>query len=202
MFGPAQVEAQIDIDPEISAQITLWNQSGSTVVRGNLIVLPVGDSLIYIQPVYLRSTSAKFPAFERIVVASSTPRRLGGDARATRSSKFLAEEAGGAPPGPSPTPTPSPSPGATPDPGAGRVAGAPPSPPSGDVSALIDYANLHFERAEAALRNGDFATYGAEIELVRQALTQLQAADRRRRPVRCAVGAVPLRPSAAPSPAP
>ena len=71
VFGPAQVEAQIDIDPEISAQITLWNQSGSTVIRGNLIVLPVGDSLIYLQPVYLQSNSSKFPAFERIVVASS-----------------------------------------------------------------------------------------------------------------------------------
>ena len=70
VFGPAQIEAQIDIDPEISAQITLWNQSGSTVIRGNLIVVPVGDSLIYLQPVYLQSTSSKFPAFERIVVAS------------------------------------------------------------------------------------------------------------------------------------
>ena len=51
IFGPAQVEAQIDSDPIISAQTTLWNQSGSTVIRGNLIVVPVGGSLIYLQPV-------------------------------------------------------------------------------------------------------------------------------------------------------
>ena len=57
IFGPAQIEARIDQDPTISAQISLWNQSGSKVIRGNLIVVPVGDSLIYLQPVYLQSTS-------------------------------------------------------------------------------------------------------------------------------------------------
>ena len=72
IFGPAQIEAQIDQDPSISAQITLWNQCGSTVIRGNLIVVPVGDSLIYLQPVYLQSTSSAFPEFQRIVVASPT----------------------------------------------------------------------------------------------------------------------------------
>ena len=96
VFGPAQIEAQIDIDPDISSQITLWNQSGSTVVRGNLIVLPVGDSLIYLQPVYLRSESAKFPAFERIVVASSS-HVVWGATLSEALGKFLAEEASGGP---------------------------------------------------------------------------------------------------------
>jgi uncharacterized protein len=179
VFGPAQVEAQIDIDPDISSQVTLWNQSGSTVVRGNLIVLPVGDSLIYLQPVYLRSESAKFPAFERIVVASST-HVVWGATLSEALSKFLAEEASGGP-GPSPAPNPSPSPSggpvATPSP-APTPSGSPGpavSPPPGDVTALVAYANQHFEAAQAALRRGDFATYGAELELVRQALAQLQA---------------------------
>ena len=72
VFGPAQIEAQIDADPEISAQFTLWSQSGSNVIRGNLIVVPVGESLVYLQPVYLQATSAKFPAFQKIIVASPT----------------------------------------------------------------------------------------------------------------------------------
>ena len=72
IFGPSQIEARIDQDPTISAQISLWNQSGSEVIRGNLIVVPVGDSLIYLQPVYLQSTSSAFPEFQRIVVASPT----------------------------------------------------------------------------------------------------------------------------------
>jgi len=69
VFGPQQIEARIDQDPVISAQISLWNQSGSTVVRGNLIVVPVGDSLLYLQPVYLQSTSAAFPEFQKIIVS-------------------------------------------------------------------------------------------------------------------------------------
>jgi len=74
VLGPAQIEARIDQDPTISAQVSLWNQSGSKVIRGNLIVVPVGDSLIYLQPVYLQSTSSKFPEFQRIVVASASTR--------------------------------------------------------------------------------------------------------------------------------
>src|SRR5204863_6939576 len=71
--------------------------------------------------------------------------------------------------GPQPTPTPSPggSPGPTPS-------GGPVATPPADVAALIAYANDHFERAQAALRNGDFATYGQEIALVQQALQRLQ----------------------------
>ena len=162
-----------------AATARVLEESGSTVVRGNLIVLPVGDSLIYLQPVYLRSESAKFPAFERIVVASST-HVVWGATLSEALSKFLAEEASGGP-GPSPAPNPSPSPSggpvATPSP-APTPSGSPGpavSPPPGDVTALVAYANQHFEAAQAALRRGDFATYGAELELVRQALAQLQA---------------------------
>ena len=80
VFGPAQIEARIDQDPAISAQITLWNQSGSTVIRGNLLVVPVGDSMVYLQPVYLQSTGSAFPNSS----GSSLPRRArssGADAR-------------------------------------------------------------------------------------------------------------------------
>ncbi len=167
IFGPAQVEAQIDSDPVISAQVTLWDQSGSTVVRGNLIVVPVGGSLIYLQPVYLQSASAKFPAFQRIVVAS--PRNIVWGTTLTEAlNLLLAREAGGEPV-PSPSPGQTPGPTATPTPGPGGSQ----QPPSGDVAQLVTYANQHFELAQTALRNGDFARYGMEIELVKQALAQL-----------------------------
>ncbi len=200
VFGPAQVEAQIDIDPEISAQITLWNQSGSTVVRGNLIVLPVGDSLIYLQPVYLASNSSKFPAFERIVVASSTHvvwAATLGDAL----NKFLAEEAGT--PGPSPSPTPTPGPGGSPAPTPSGTPGPVGTPPPG-VAALVAYANEHFELAQTALRNGDFARYGAEMELVRQALVNLEELTGGAVPSGAPVvpSSSPAAPTASPSPAP
>ncbi|HYX11076.1 MAG TPA: UPF0182 family protein, partial [Candidatus Acidoferrum sp.] len=168
IFGPSQVEAQIDSDPVISAQITLWDQSGSTVVRGNLIVVPVGGSLIYLQPVYLQSASAKFPAFQRIVVAS--PRNIvWGSSLQEALNLLLAKEAGGGGTGSSPSPGPTPTPGPSATPGAGSSL-----PPGSDVQQLVDYANKHFELAEQALRDNDFARYGAEIALVKQALAQLE----------------------------
>ena len=168
VFGPAQIEAQINSDPEISAQFTLWNQSGSNVIQGNLIVVPVGDSLVYLQPVYLQATSAKFPAFQKIIVASPTT-VVWGDTLRQALDLLLREQAAG--PGPAPSPTPSPSPGTTPAPTETPGPGA--TPPSGDVAALVEYANQHFELAQQALRDGDFARYGQEIELVQQALSQL-----------------------------
>src|SRR4051795_2975411 len=103
VFGPAQIEARIDQDPSISAQISLWNQSGSKVVRGNLIVVPVGDSLLYLQPVYLQSTSAAFPEFQKIVVASPTS-IVWGDSLSEALNLLLAQQGDGASPGPSPSP--------------------------------------------------------------------------------------------------
>jgi hypothetical protein len=79
----------------------------------------------------------------------------------------------GASPPPSSGPSPSPSSGPTASPISGPSSGPGSSPPAGDVAALIAYANQHFELAQAALRDGDFATYGVEIAKVQQALQQL-----------------------------
>jgi uncharacterized membrane protein (UPF0182 family) len=171
IFGPAQIEARIDQDPVISGQSTLWNQSGSRVIRGNLIVVPVGDSLIYLQPVYLQSTSAAFPEFQKIVVASPTT-VVWADGLEAALTGLLDAQGGG--PGASPTPGP----GASPTPGPGVSPTPRPTTPPGaglpeDVAGLIDYANEHFEAAQSALRAGDFATYGEEMELVEAALQQL-----------------------------
>jgi uncharacterized membrane protein (UPF0182 family) len=176
VFGPTQIEARISQDPTISAQITLWNQSGSSVVRGNLIVVPVGDALLYLQPVYLQSTASAFPEFQRIIVASTT--QVVWAPTLAESLELLLEAQGNAPepsPSPTPPPTPSPSPGEpSPTPTAEPTA----TPPTGDlpddVAGLIAFANTHFELAEQALRDGDFATYGEEIELVRRALARLE----------------------------
>jgi hypothetical protein len=171
IFGPAQIEARIDQDPLISAQISLWNQSGSKVIRGSLIVVPLDEALIYLQPVYLQSTGSAFPEFKRIVVAS--PRQVvWADSLGEALRLLLAAEAGSAP---NPSPNPPPSPGPTTTPGPGTSPGPTPSVTlPGDVPGLIDYANLHFELAQAALRDGDFARYGEQIALVEAALRRLQ----------------------------
>ncbi len=161
IFGPAQIEARIDQDPIISSQITLWGQVGSTVVRGNLVVIPVQDTLLYLEPVYLQSTSSQFPEFQKIIVASPT-KVVWGNTLAEALQLLVAG-------GPGPGPSPSPSPGASPTPGPS----AGPTPGAGDVQGLILYANEHYELAQLALRDGDLARYAAEMELVGQALQQL-----------------------------
>lgn len=171
IFGPAQIEARIDQDPQISQQISLWNQSGSQVIRGNLIVIPVGQSLLYLQPVYLQSTSSAFPEFQKIVVASPTT-VVWGDTLAEALTELIARQGVGTTPTPTPTPGPTvtPAPGVTPGP---TVTPAPGGELPADVTALVDYANTHFELAQAALRAGDFATYGDEMDLVQAALVRL-----------------------------
>ena len=150
-------------------------------------MVPVGESLVYLQPVYLQSTSAKFPAFQQIIVASPTTVVWGDTLRR------------GARPAP---PRPGRRPGPDADADAARsdarrraraaTPGPQPSPPADDVAALVEYANLHFELAQEALRDGDFARYGEEIALVQEALSQLEQL----------VGATSPGPAASPSAAP
>jgi len=167
VIGPNQIAAKIDAEPTISSQISLWDAAGSKVIKGNLIVLPVQDSLIYLQPIYLKSTNAAFPQLEKIVIASPTT-VVWGDTLDEALRLLLAGGFGGG--GATPTPRPSASPGATATP---APSGGPIATPPADIQALVDYANEHFQRAEAALRAGDFATYGQEIALVQDALERL-----------------------------
>jgi uncharacterized membrane protein (UPF0182 family) len=68
-----QIDAQISQDPDISAQITLWNQSGTEVIRGNMLVIPVNDAMLYVQPLYLQSrdSTAAAPKLVRVIVATN-----------------------------------------------------------------------------------------------------------------------------------
>lgn len=68
VYGPMQVEAQIDQNPEISKEFSLWNSSGSSYSRGNLFIVPIEDSLLYIEPVYLEATNSSIPEVKRVIV--------------------------------------------------------------------------------------------------------------------------------------
>ncbi len=69
--GPIQIEARIDNDTEISQQFTLWDQGGSLVDRGNLLVIPVGNTILYVEPIYLRAEGIPLPELKRVILASS-----------------------------------------------------------------------------------------------------------------------------------
>ena len=68
VYGPMQVEAQIDQNTEISKEFSLWDSSGSTYSRGNLFVIPIEDSLLYVEPVYLEATNSSIPEVKRVIV--------------------------------------------------------------------------------------------------------------------------------------
>lgn len=72
-FGPQQIESRIDQDTEISQEITLWSQSGSQVIRGNLLIIPIDAVLLYVEPLYLRSSDAgAIPELKQVIVADAT----------------------------------------------------------------------------------------------------------------------------------
>jgi uncharacterized membrane protein (UPF0182 family) len=68
MLGPQQVETKIDQDPFLSGQLTLWDQQGSEVIRGNVLAIPVDDALIYVEPIYLRAETAAYPELRLVAV--------------------------------------------------------------------------------------------------------------------------------------
>lgn len=70
-FGPAQIEARIDQDAQISQLLTLWSQKGSDVIRGNMLVIPVADALLYVEPLFLQAEQSRLPELKRVLVAES-----------------------------------------------------------------------------------------------------------------------------------
>ena len=168
-LGPAQVEARINQDDTISEQFTLWSNAGSNVVRGNLLVLPIGeDGLIYIEPIFLQAEGAPFPEFVRVIMVDQQRvafaetvdeglRQLLGEAEPPPPEAPEPEE-----PGESPEPSPSP---------AGE-----PGPLPTDLTELVIEANRLYDEAQRALDAGDLGTYQARIDELAEVLEALEAA--------------------------
>jgi hypothetical protein len=69
VYGPRQIEARIDQEAEISKQLSLWNQRGSQVIRGNLLAIPIEKSILYVEPLYLAAEKGQLPELKRVIVA-------------------------------------------------------------------------------------------------------------------------------------
>jgi uncharacterized membrane protein (UPF0182 family) len=179
VFGPNQVESIINQDPEISAQRTLWGQQGSEVILGNLLVVPIEDSLLYVQPLYLQSNETQLPQLQRVIVFYRPP-TLGNDAgegeqvvamRPTLTEALVAAFGESLDPGPEQGEEGT---------GGGEAGGGTGGQTGGtgglsaEARALIARANSEFEAAQQALQAGDFAEYGRRIDALEQALTDLQ----------------------------
>ncbi len=155
--GPRQVEAQIQQEPVISEQITLLNQSGSRIQFGQIRIVPVGDSLIYVQPLFLRSTDAARPELKRVVVGFGDRVVMEPTFTAALVSMFGFSPIDGTSGAPAPsTGAPTPSTGApTPQ--------TPTTTVTQQVEALINTANDTYSQMQEALRQGNLEQY-AKLE--------------------------------------
>jgi len=177
VFGPEQIESLIAQNRDISQQITLWGQVNSSVIMGNLLVIPLQDSLLYIQPVYLQAANNPLPVFQKVIVGTPTQIVWADNLQAALNQIYAGQgttaPGGSAPPGASAGPTPPPSPTAI------ATTVGPPTPLpsivlSGTAQQLIAQADQHYQAAQTALRAGDLGTYQKEMDTVGQLLTQLQ----------------------------
>ena len=165
VYGPRQVVARINQDETISPQITLWNQQGSQVIQGTLLVIPIGETLIYIRPLYLRAAGGRIPELKRVIVAHQNQITMAETLEAALERLF-------------PSGRGEPSREAPPPAGAEPTAGtAPPPAAAVEMAELARRAGEHYQRAIKAQREGNWALYGEEI----QRLGELLQAMRERR---------------------
>ncbi|MGH9649482.1 MAG: UPF0182 family protein, partial [Terriglobales bacterium] len=167
IYGPQQIESRINQDPAISQQLTLWDQRGSSVIRGTLLVIPVENSILYVQPLYLAAEAGGgLPQLKRVIVSYSDQVVMESTLDAALSKIFAGAVSSATP-------------------AAASAAGAPATPPAPsaglDVPALIREANQHFERAQQLLKQGDFAGYGEENRKLGETLKRLAEAQEGRK---------------------
>lgn len=153
IYGPFQIEARIDQNPEISQQLTLWSQEGSRVIRGNLLVIPINGSLLYVEPVYLRAEQGQLPELKRVIVAYDKEVVM----------RPTLEESLQAILGTSTT---------TIDETEVEI------PPASTLTEtdyqLIKQASIIFQKAESAMREGNWAEYGRYQQQLKDIFQQLE----------------------------
>ena len=165
IFGPSQVVARINQDPDISPQLTLWNQQGSEVIQGTLLVIPIEEALLYVRPMYLRASGGRIPELKQVVVAYQNQIVM-----AETLELALNEMFGGGPTGVAPLPTSTLVADASPPADDPR----PPGTGTASPTSLAQQAQGHYAQALEAQREGNWARYGEEIERLGEILERLQ----------------------------
>jgi len=169
IFGPRQISARISQDQVIAPQITLWNQQGSEVIQGTLLVIPVEESLVYIRPLYLRAAGGRIPELKRVVVAYrnqivmeatldiALARLFPGSGSDRQQMPAVAKG------------------GALSATAAGAAAAAPSAGSGTPFGGLADQAQLDYQQAMQAQRAGNWALYGEEIRKLGETLERIRS---------------------------
>jgi uncharacterized protein len=154
-YGPYQIQARINQSPEISRQLSLWNQMGSKVILGNLLVIPIQDALLYVEPLFIRAENGQLPQLQRVIAAYSDRVVMGDTLELTLASLFHNQ--------PPLEPT--------------LAAAA--TAPTAETASLggplggkpgLDQATADYNRAMTALKQGNWQEFGAEMQKLGQAL--------------------------------
>jgi len=165
VFGPQQVVARINQDQVISPQIALWNQRGSEVIQGTLMVIPIEQSLIYVRPLYLRAQAGRIPELTRVIVAYQNRIVMERTLDEAIARLFGESDRTGRP-------------ASAPTAAAASVAGAPPAAPAATGSAewqrMATEGRDTYQRALEAQRAGDWAKYGEEIKRLGELLERMK----------------------------
>jgi uncharacterized membrane protein (UPF0182 family) len=155
VYGPMQVEARINQDTTISQQLSLWDQRGSNVIRGNLLAIPIKDALIYVEPLYLQAEQSRMPELRRVIVTHGE-RVVMEPSLELALTRIFGE-------------------GVSPE--VQEPAGEPgaPEPPqtAASVRELAQRANQLYDEAQERLKAGDWSGYGDSLAQLKQTLTEL-----------------------------
>ena len=166
LYGPRQIDSRIDQDTEISQQLTLWNQEGSEVFRGDLLVIPIEESLLYVEPVYLQArgqndNSNAIPELKRVIVAYKDSIVMEENLEDSLTKLFGQRRRAPSPPV-----------------NDGATETTPPNPaPTATQAALIKSALEAYTQSQQALQRGDWQAYGAAQKRLGGILEQLTDAE-------------------------
>jgi len=156
--GPSQIENRIGQDTVITEQLALWGRGGSRVIRGNLLLIPLGKSILYVEPVFLQAEAGGLPELKRVIVLAGEQIAMEPTLKESIAAIF-GTEVPPAPPVVEPTMPPTPE--------------KPEEPVAAEIANLIEEAQQHYDKAQQYLKAGDWAGYGEELDALKAVLDRL-----------------------------
>ncbi len=150
IYGPLQIDARINQKPDISSKLTLWGQMGSSVIRGNLLVIPIDHSFLYVEPVYLQSEQSKMPELKRVIVALGDHLQMRDNLDDALRAVFSVE--------------------AVP---AAQTKKVLTGVPAGPLPDMAQKALDHYNNAQDYLKKADWTKYGQELDKIKAILQHM-----------------------------
>ncbi|MEJ2657954.1 MAG: UPF0182 family protein [Desulfobacterales bacterium] len=150
IYGPMQIEARINQQPSISSELTLWGQRGSSVIRGNLLIIPIANSFIYVEPVYLQSEQGEIPQLKRVIAVQDGQLEMEKDLDTALRAAFSVA-------------------GVPKEQQQKAFIGL----PTGPLSVMAQEALNHYHKALEYLKQGNWSQYGKELDQIKKILQNM-----------------------------